>query len=212
MFAYLSKHFPRSHHYLVEERRQDDIDNFFIEKLFDPFGKGSKHTIWGEQAREFSIIGSRLGWVPDHVPVVFFRETVEHEIADALASKQNRLVGEENEIEQARFLLEQIGISDLSGQNPYFLSQGETKLVWFLSQWAKLPDYLVISYLPAGLSQQRINRLLAFLLNSEKMADFLKVSSPTFVLGYLDHDKRWYENLISEPNSKSRWIKRNFIF
>lgn len=202
MLNYFSKNFLRGPHYLVEVRDQNEIDRFLIEHLFNPSQVGHRRDPSVDIAQQIPLIGRKLGWVPNHFPFTFFSETVEQEIANAFVSKQNKLIGRDREIEKVRFLLEKLEIAYLAKHNPFFLSEGETKLVWFLCQWAKLPDYLIISYLPGSLSQQKIDQLLKFLLNSEQIAELSTLKSPTFILGYLSRDEQWCETLTLKKNWK----------
>jgi len=202
MYEYLSENFPRGNHYLVEEKEQNSIDVFFAEKMFNPSQEGRKHNLWGEFSRQIPVWGRCIGWVPNHFPLTFFSNTVGQEIANAIVSKQNKLTGEKKEIETARFLLEQIELPNLINRNPFFLSEGETKLIWFLCQWVKSPDYLIISYLPTSLSRQKINLLLKFLLNSARLSKLLNRKAPTFIMGYTPDDTQWCEKLVLEKGWK----------
>ena len=82
----------------------------------------------------------------------------------------------------------------IKGKNyPLFLSEGEAKILWFLTQWVKQSKYLIIGYLPASLSNQRIKDFINF-FNEEKQ---ISKKSPVIILGYQSDQTDWCTNLLS---------------
>jgi len=197
MIHYLKSHFPRGYHYLIRQSEPGEIDGSLKSRIFDPAQKAERHNIWG-QVQNVSEIGRRLGWVPDHFPLIFFSDTVVQEIANSMASRDNRVNGNEEEKDSAGFLLDRLGLSHLADRQPYFLSEGETKAVWFLCQWVKGPEYLIIGHLPSVLSERSQESILSFLEDSESLARTRGFLPSTLILGYLKSDRPWYGRLLSD--------------
>jgi len=197
MIAWLSKNFPVGSHYLVCQSHSEQINQWIADRLITPFQRGRKHILWGNIAEQLPLIGKRLGWAPNKIGLSFLNETVEFELADAVAIRENAFQIESSHINQARDLLNRFNLIDLKDQNPFSLSEGETKLLWFLTQWIKQPEYFAIGYLPTSLSQQRIQMIINFLLE----ATTKQITHPAFILGYLDSQSEWCQPLLSN----SRW-------
>lgn len=199
MLNFLEKNFPSNKHYLVKLTRQDQIDSFLLKNFYQKtqikYNKGSR----GEIIQTISIIGKKFGWVSDHIPIRFFGDTVISEIAEAFANSNNRMLPSDDEIKYTRYLLQFLNITYLELKNPFFLSRGETKLIWLLTQWAKAPQFLVIGNLFSYLSIRKSNCVQNFLLNSDSIAQKFELANPTIILGqwgdisqyqsFLDHDK-----------------------
>ena len=197
MIDYLKNHFPGGVHYLIRQSGPGAIDGSFKRQIFDPAQKAARHKIWG-QGQNVTEIGRLLGWVPDHFPLIFFSDTVIQEIANSMASRENRVNGNKEEKDRAGFLLDRLGLSHLAERQPYLLSEGETKAVWFLCQWVKGPEYLIIGHLPSVLSERSQESILAFLEDSESLVVTMGFQPPTFILGYLKTDRQWYGRLLSD--------------
>ena len=195
MIENLRSNFPRGRHYLVRQKEPGEIDAIMRQGLFAQLQRGRKRNLWGELAGQLPEWGRRIGWVPDNFPLVFFSETVIGEIAGAMAAVDNRIVPTRRELRRAAVLLRQLGLADLSRRNPFQLSQGETKLMWFLCQWAKSPEYLVIGHAPTSLSVRRVAHLVEFLREASKAAT--SEIMPTLVLGYTAGDRTWYQDLLT---------------
>jgi hypothetical protein len=191
--------------YLIEVSEPDLLDNILIGDLHYPHIGGVQNDyLWGKKGKWLSLIGQKLGWVPNQLPVTFFAETVLEEIAHSFVNSQNKLESSEIELNNARILLEQLQIAHLAGQNPFFLSAGESRLVWFLTQWAKQPSILVSGYLPTNLSPGRLLNLLNFIIHSEEMADRVRIKPSNFILGYLASQLDWIDLITS---SRINWKK-----
>ena len=196
MIDSLYRNFPRGRHYLVHQQEPGEIDTIISRGLFTQLQRGRKRNLWGELAGQLPEWGRKIGWVPDNFPLVFFSETVTGEIAGTMAASNNRIGTPRDELRRAAVLLRQMELTDLSRRNPFQLSQGETKLVWFLCQWAKSPEYLVIGHLPTSLSARRVAHLVGFLKKASTAA--AGDAMPTLVLGYTAGDQRWYQDLLTE--------------
>jgi energy-coupling factor transporter ATP-binding protein EcfA2 len=193
MIDWLGQNFPVGKNYLVCQSHKEQINSFLMERLVVPFQTGRKHNLWGEVAKKLPQIGQKLGWVPNKVPAIFLTETVEDEIADAMAAASNCLQPVQEHIEKARELLNRFNLLNLAHRNPSFLSEGETKIVWLLTQWVKRPIYFIIGYLPSGLSRQRIKNVIDFLNDETKNSD----NTPVIILGYQPDQTDWCTNLFS---------------
>lgn len=204
MLEWLNQNFPIGKNYLVCQNDKEQINNFLMKQLVAPFQTGRKHNLWGVAARELPQIGRQLGWVPNKIPAIFLAETVENEIADALAAANDYLHPIAEHLEAARILLNRFDLLHLAQRNPLFLSEGETKIIWFLTQWVKQPTYLIIGYLPAGLSKQRIKDVLNF-LGEEKQTN---ENSPVVIMGYQPNQADWCANLLSS----NEWQKTASLF
>lgn len=203
MIELLYREFPGDFNYLAEETEAGEIDTFMEERLFTPSQKVSRSSLWGAESKRVSGIGCRLGWVPDRFPLIFFSESAGREIADSMAAKQNRAAGGEEEMEKAVALLKLAGMEYLRERQPYQLSDGEMKIVWFLCQLAKQPDFLIIGNLPSGLSPDRVTHLLNLLKDPERIFSAAGFDSPKFILGCGSEGAVWYEELLAQK----RWKK-----
>ena len=209
MLNCLKKYFPPNAHYLILQKSQDEINSYFLGALFAGTQFMHKKDLWGKASEKIPQWGKQLGWVPDHFSLVFLSETVELEIAEALALKHSKYTTSKKELSIARSLLNKLGISELKDRNPFFLSEGETKMVWLLSQWAKLPQYLIIGNLPLSLSKNKLDKVLHFLLNSNNIANKMGFVGPTIILGCHGEKNNWYHELLSEPTwqLKTTWTE-----
>ena len=201
MLNFLIKHFPANANYLIVQKTQDEINSFFTEILFNRTQFSHKKDIWGKTSEMLPQWGKQLGWVPDHFALLFLSETVELEIAESLSLKYGKLVANQKDITIARSLLNKLGIPELSSRNPFFLSEGETKLVWLLIQWAKLPQYLIVGNLPTSLSNTRFNIVMDFLINSNEYAQEIGFDeSPVIILGCQNKGENWCQKIISSSD------------
>jgi len=198
MIEWLRQNFPTGINYLVRQDDKEQINSFLMELLVAPFQKGRKHNLWGEVAERLPLIGKKLGWVPNKIPGTFLTDTVEGEIADAVAAADSHLQPLVSHFEKSRNLLQRFKLLYLSQQHPLSLSQGETKLIWFLSQWVKKPEYLIIGHLPSGISSQRIKDMVNF-LNRECNSS---ICYPIIILGFQPGYTEWCNKLISHQEWK----------
>jgi energy-coupling factor transporter ATP-binding protein EcfA2 len=193
MIEWLSKNFPRGSNYLVCQTHSEQINQWIANHLILPFQHGRKHILWGKIAEQLPLVGKRLGWVPNKIGLSFLNETVALELADAFAVQENIFQPEARHCNQARDLLNQFKLAELSDQNPFSLSEGETKLLWFLTQWIKQPEYFVVGYLPTSLSNQRIEFIIDFLLDKANE----RTRHSVIILGYHSSQTEWYKSLRS---------------
>lgn len=193
MIEWLYQNFPVGKNYLVAQNHKEEINSFLMEQLVTPFQTGRKHNLWGEAAEKLSQLGQKLGWVPNQLPAIFLTETVENEIADALAAAERYLQPNQDHFATAKNLLIRLNLLNLKQQNPIFLSEGETKIIWFLTQWVKNPRYLVIGYLPSSLSKQKIEDILNF-LQAERITS---THDTVIILGYQPEQIYWCKELFS---------------
>lgn len=193
MIAWLTQNFPPSKNYLVCLKHKEQLNDFLMERLVAPFQTGRKYNLWGEVAERLPQIGKKLGWVPNKIPATFLTDTVENEIAEALASAENYLQPIQQHFETARNLLSRLNLLSLAQQHPLFLSEGETKILWFLTQWVKKISHLIIGYLPSSLSTPRVNELINFMLEEINGNQ----SHPVIILGYESSQVEWCKTLFS---------------
>jgi ABC-type molybdenum transport system ATPase subunit/photorepair protein PhrA len=196
MIAWLHQNFPIGKNYLVCQNHNDQINSFLAERLVAPFQSGRKHNLWGEAAKKLPLIGKQLGWIPNSLPAIFLSETVEQEIADAIATTENLLQPQPRHFDIARNMLSRFNLLNLAQQNPLHLSEGETKILWFLTQWLKKPEYLIIGYLPAGLSKRSIKDVINFLAEEQLSTN----NTPTIILGYEPVQIDWCAALFSDQH------------
>ncbi|MBN1348922.1 hypothetical protein JXJ21_05895 [candidate division KSB1 bacterium] len=197
LIKFLNKHFPAGQQYLIQQRYPGEIDHFIINRVYNPDGRW--HSVSGTQEADADLpaVGRRLGWIPNEIPVVFFSDSIEQEIANAVASPRNQASGGKAELERAQQLMVEVGIADLQRRNPFSLSVGETKIVWFLCQWAKSPDYLISGNLPNHLSPMRLERLIQFIQHVQYNATDLKsIKAPTILLGFSTPEENWIERFM----------------
>ena len=198
MIEWLQENFPHGNNYLIAQKDAEQINTCLSKQLVLPAYAGRKQGLWGETARRLSITGKKLGWVPNKLPAAFFADSVELEIADACAAKEGLLQSKKIHLDYAREILDRLNLLYLIQRNPYFLSEGETKLLWFITQWVKQPEYLVIGHLPSSLSKKRTDELLNFLLESKTGTD----NTVTILLGYISHQKDWFSRLLTNTKWK----------
>jgi len=179
---------------LVSEKVPQEIDQTLMNILMAPLEQASRHGLWGVEAQRISKTGQWLGWVPSHLPFLFFADTVCKEIANGYASHGQKAEGQREDRRKSESLLHAMALDHLAQRNPYTLSQGESKLIWFLTQWAKQPEYLVISDLKGGLSVKLQDRLLQFIM--EQTIKFQL--NQTVILGVTDSDKSWKEKWVNQ--------------
>jgi len=158
----LKHHYP-SGLFFIKENVPGEIERFLTENLVLSVAQTSRHRLWGNEAQQISDTGKWLGWIPSHQPFLFFADTVSQEIANSFAAPKQKAEGSDKDRQKAVMLLEKMKLTHLAKRNPYTLSQGESKIIWFLVQWAKAPEYLVISDFNAGLSESMQNRLIEFI-------------------------------------------------
>ncbi len=191
--------------YLVELNEPDELDEILMQYLGHPSAILTQHnSLWGKKAEWLSNIGRKLGWIPNHLPFTFFNETVIAEIGCSFISNQNKLECHDIELRKAKILLEKLEIANLADQNPYLLSTGESRLVWFLMQWAKQSQSLVSGHLPTSLSPIRLMNLLNFILHSDELASQLEIDPPQYVLGFCANQTDWFDCLLA---AQSGWKK-----
>lgn len=205
MITWLQQNFPPGKNYLVHQNDKEQINSFLADRIVMPFQIGRKHNLWGEIATKLPQIGKKLGWVPNKIPGTFLAETVERELADALAATESNFKPHTLHFENARNLLTQFNLLSISQQSPLSLSQGEMKLIWFLSQWVKKPEYLIIGYLPSGLSKTRIRNIIKFVTKKQDQT----VNGPSVILGYQRSNTEWCNELFSDKNWRviPHWLK-----
>jgi len=200
MIELLRENFPRPNHYLVKQKDTEEINRFMGKYLLQPFQKGRKHNLWGRAAKDLPGIGRKIGWVTNTMVATFLNETVELEIADACAAKNNLIQPTSEHLFIARTLLQRFEMNHLAQQNPFHLSEGEAKLLWLFTQWVKSPEFLIIGYLPSNLSKQRITQVVEFLLNKKEGTEV----SPTCVLGFQKDTSQWCAPLLKNRE----WVKQ----
>lgn len=203
MIDWLDKNFSPGTNYLVCQTHAEQINQLLSDHLIVPFQQGRKHILWGQVAERLPLVGTRLGWVPNKLGLSFLNESVELELADAYACRENIFQVEERHYRQADELLHRFKLIDLKDQNPFSLSEGETKLLWFLTQWIKQPEFLVVGYLPTSLSQQRITFIVDFFIQTLDA----RIQHPIIVLGYHSSQTDWFEPLLGRKD----WILLNRV-
>jgi ABC-type molybdenum transport system ATPase subunit/photorepair protein PhrA len=196
MMAWLGENFPAGKNYLVGQNHKEQINSFLIERMVVPFQSGRKHRLWGIEAERLHQIGRKLGWVPNKIPGTFLSDTVENEIADAAAAAENYMQPLHQHLDIARNLLSRLNLLHLAQSHPLFLSEGETKILWFLTQWVKKMSYLIIGYLPSSLSISKVSELVNFMLEENGRLD----SQPVIILGYEPSQIEWCQGLFSHQD------------
>ncbi len=199
MINWLTQNFDIGRNYLVAQQHSEQINALLAERLVAPFQIGRKHNLWGELARQLPAIGRRLGWVPNQLPALFLNRTVLEEIADAAAAAEQLIEPMEHHFEQANQLLAKLHLEPLVHRSPLSLSEGETKIVWLLTQWIKSPDFLIIGYLPANLFASKVVELIDFISDFSNRQPGPK----TVLLGYQAEQIDWCERLLA----RSDWHK-----
>ena len=205
---YLTSHLPAGRNYLVAEGTRGEIDQFLLKELYGDEKDSSRHGIWNERERSVSEIGKRIGWVPTNIPLVFFTDNVLEEIASASAVRRNEITPHTEDYDVARILLQHVDLLSLAQRQPHFLSEGETKIIWFLCQRAKAPEYLIIGDLPAAFSENRTAKLVDVLLRSDDICNSVEIMCPTFVLGYSPERADWTKPL----QKNTQWAKKEERF
>lgn len=190
----LKAHFHRPFHYLVRQQIPQEIDAIIRANLYERSPEGTRKELWGKASQELPVWGRQIGWVPEQFPLFFMSESVELEIAESLAGKHGRVIANKDERKLAHLLLDRFGLLELADRNPFFLSEGESRMVGLLSQWAKFPQFLIIGNLPLNLSPKKLQVALDFLMRSDDLARELDYEGPTIILGYDKSSKRnWYK-------------------
>lgn len=199
MIERICRNFPAPAHYLICQTDAEQMNSHLMQQLVQPFQKGRKHSLWSTAARQLPELGRHIGWVPNKLPGTFLSETVVMEIADACAAQHNSLTAQPEHVRLAEDLLQRLQLSELAWRNPFSLSEGETKLVWLLTQWAKGPEYLIIGYLPTSLSAPNIRRVLQFFMEPPSSSPQM----PVIILGYLANHIDWCQSLLKHRNWKA---------
>lgn len=207
MIERLYQNFPATAHYLLCQTEAEQLNSHLMQRLVLPFQKGRKHSLWSAAARQLPDLGRRIGWVPNKLPGTFLSETVVMEIADACAAQDNCLKAHSQHVCIAEDLLQRLKLSELALRNPFSLSEGETKLIWLLTQYAKRPDYLIIGYLPTSLSAPNIRRVLHFFIDPPGALS----QPPIIILGYLKNHSNWCQPLLECSNWKSMMWENNLL-
>ena len=197
MIEWLHDNFPHGSNYLIEQEDAEQINNCMSRQLVLPAYVGRKHGLWGEAAQRLSSIGNIIGWVPNKLLTTFFADSVEMEIADACAAREGLLQSNKYHLDQTQEILAHFNFLHFAQRNPYFLSEGETKLLWFLTQWVKQSEYMIIGHLPSSLSKKRTDDVVNFILKSESNFE----SSTTIILGFVVHQRDWFTTLLKD----SKW-------
>ena len=199
MLSHLRIHFPGGTHYLILERTHDEIDHWLMNVLHYPEMNRSRKEVWVPESEDIARIGRRLGWVPHSLPVLFFFETVKEEIAAAFTAANNQVEGNDSAMDQTLSLIHRLELTHLKDRQPFSLSEGESKLVWFLCQWAKNPEYFIIENFFSGLASDYSNRLLSFIQETSQRNDRDSIFCPTFLIGHPDSDSVRIEKNLSKP-------------
>lgn len=190
LYDLLKTYFPKGSNYLILSNDLLKVNSYFMNQIYIQTSSIHKKEIWGEKSRLTTQYGKEIGWVPDQFDHIFFADTVRGEIAEALINRNNELIPEEADFLEADNLIAELKIEHLSQSNPFFLSEGETKLLWFISQFAKAPQYMIITNLTAGLSRARVLLVIDFILKSLSIGKIGRIMSPTYIIGLSpkDHD------------------------
>ncbi len=202
MMNWLTQHFEIGRNYLIAQQHREQLNTLIFERLVAPFQIGRKQHLWGELARQLPAIGRRLGWVPNQIQALFLNRTVEEEIADAAGAAERLLRPQQRHLELAIHLLDQLRLSHLAHRPPLSLSEGETKIVWLLTQWVKSADYLVIGDLPANLFAPKVAELTDFILAPSNR----RFGPKTIILGYQPDQIDWCRHILA----RSDWLKLPF--
>ncbi len=192
MLELLRKNFTGSQHYLISQTDAEEINRFVGKSLLQPFEQRRRQGLWGAAAKKLPEMGRKIGWVPNAMVATFLNGTAELEIADSCAAADNLAQPRAKHLQIARTLMHKFNMNHLANQNPFLLSEGEAKLLWFLTQWVKRPEYLIVGYLPTNLSRRRIERLIEFLLRKTEGTGYC----PTLVMGYLNESSQWCAPLL----------------
>ncbi|MBD3289267.1 hypothetical protein GF337_10720 [candidate division KSB1 bacterium] len=190
--------FPRGYNYLLHQNSSQEINDYIDNEIYKPLLVGHKKTLWGEFSKQLPRIGRTIGWVPENIPLIFFNQTVLAEIADSAAIARGHFQSTEDDFQIAYELLDKFEMLHFASRNPFFLSEGETKIVWLITQWAKQPEYLVIGNLKASLSKRRYEQILQYLNDSDSISKDLGFKGPTFILGVQDAEIEEYQKLLTD--------------
>lgn len=199
MIDWLTRNFDIGNNYIILQQHSEELNTLLADRLVAPFHIGRKHNLWGELAQQLPAIGRRLGWVPNQIPALFLNRTVQEEIADAAAAAEQMLQPMSRHFELASQLLANLGVEQMAYRSPLSLSEGETRIAWFLTQWVKSPDYLIIGYLPANLFAPKVIELVDFILDRTNQPPGPK----TIILGYQADQIDWCMKLLA----RSDWHK-----
>ncbi len=172
-------------HYIVQTNA-GELDRWVQSQIYDPMMAQPRHLVWRAQ-NDLPGLGRRLGWVPDEFPLIFFNGSVLEEIAGASAASEGRIAIQSDDAETASALLQALDLDHIAKASPFQLSEGETKLVWFLCQWAKRPEYLIAGHPASGLSPAKRDWFLQFLADSVGASSVTR-PSPILILGTFSSD------------------------
>ena len=198
MIDWLENHFPPGSNYLVAQDNVEQLNAYLFNEFVSTRNSGRKQSLWGESAQKLSSLGEKIGWVPNRFFAAFLSDTVEEEIAEAFAASQKLLQFDSTHLELSRGLLTHFDLLYLAERNPNLLSEGEAKLIWFLTQWAKQPLFLIIGYLPVSLSKKWIDDDVFFLKQSAGSEN----KNITIILGYLPFQIDWLNDLLNDQ----KWV------
>ncbi|OQX95286.1 hypothetical protein B6I21_06215 [candidate division KSB1 bacterium 4572_119] len=161
--------FPPNFHYLVRQEK-----NRIDASLASYFQKSQK-----KPDDIYFTDAEKIGWVPEELPGIFLNETVEAEVADALAAKNGKAIATDFHFENSREQLLRFELEHLALKNPFYLSKGESRMLWLLTQWIKQPEYFIMGSLNTYLSSKRTGQLISFFeqLNNKS------IKNPTVILG-----------------------------
>ncbi len=162
LLDFLAHHFRPAGNYFVQQKNENQIEKALAGCLQFPGQNRERIKMNRKARRELDVLNRKIGWVPDSLPRIFLADTVELEIAEALAARDNLLFAEKQHCDEALALLTEFQVLPLAGKNPFYLSAGESKLIWLLTQLAKQPEYLIIGNLSLNLSRSRIEQLLEY--------------------------------------------------
>ncbi|MEE4312780.1 MAG: hypothetical protein V2J62_13035 [candidate division KSB1 bacterium] len=198
----LEYHFKPASKYLVRLQRHDEIDSVLKHHLYERIESRHRKDLWGTEAKRVIDLGRQIGWVSGNIEPIFFANTVVEEIAESMAAAKNMLDFDDAMLTNASNLLKALHLSHLAHQEPFMLSEGESKLVWFLCQYAKCPRFLVIGNLNNALSSSRTQTLLEFISNPDLQSHSSREEKQCIIIGYIKDE---FEN-IKKLDSHQRWI------
>lgn len=208
---FLTQSFPADKDYVICTDDLEKLNSFFIDMIYHRTVATHKKEIWGTKSRMITAYGQSIGWVPDRFDVIFFADSAIGEIAESLVNRQNRLKVCDQHVVEAISFMESLKIGHLRNVNPLFLSEGETKLLWFLSQYVKSPKFLIIPKLTAGLSKMRAINLIEFILHTQRLRHDLKKDSPVYIIG-LSTSEHDYADYFKQSDRWQLVQDINFIY
>lgn len=197
LLDFLEKYFLPKGNYFVQQTKSCQIDETLFAFLHFPGNRGTE-KLSRKARRQLDALFKKIGWVPDLVSMFFLNDTVEQEIADAVAARNNLLFAEKAHFNEAMEMMTEFNLLNLIGKNPFYLSAGESKLVWLLTQIAKQPEFLVIGNLLVSLSRQRVEQLLCYF---EKFQS--KTARQTSII--VGHDQTLNEAKLASKITPAKW-------